>query len=384
MLGKWLLLGLAIFIAPIGDATALIDEGPYGTWWVEAPIPTADAGFNSKIAVGPGGDVHILSAWFDKNDPPPIVIDGARTLRVGILSKEGGTWSKRVLPDCNGQRGLKIDTSGVQHALCVTGSNTDQIKYLSSANGWTLESIGVSSWPILGVGPDGIPHVAYETTGGVNNVVWATRNLDGTWTTETAATNRDLSSSSASVRIGPDGTAYLLTRDSFGLQNYLEVKAPGGSWTETLVPGCGGVDFDFDVTSSGDIHIACESGPSTLYYTTRIAGVWRQSLVSTDRSDVVKIVVNSDGSVGILTVFHDSQGVSVGYASLTPAGWVRERVGPSFDVDRSRSIDMALDPLGRPHIAYTITSFADENIFPNGYANLHYATPIVSALPVSS
>lgn len=260
----------------------------------------------ASIAVGPDGTVHVAHA----HDAELDVVHATRSPD-GVWSRErvaleSGTWGGE-------QPALAIDPSG---GVLVVGTGAVRGAPGSTAFGRDIVALAPDAPSVvLGLGDDlpslhveavftrGTAHALFDWYGGGTlgrGYRLATRDAAGAWT---ARFIEDVMH--ASLTAAPDGTLHVVF-----------VRASGDAW---------------------EIVHALGPGEATMWSEERV-------VLEAERPVVPSIAVTRDG---VVCVAYETAGHVLFFASNAGGAWQTERVDVAWD-----RTDLAIDPEGRPWIAY--------------------------------
>ncbi len=313
---------LLLLVPAVPALVPAVDEAPWLAWRVDT---VDDSGVSvastTSTAVDDSGTVHIT---FDRG--------GARY----VQSTQPGWEFERIDPD-GSHPDLALDSDHTPHVAYTKKTTRGEVWYgVRQGGGWVTEQIdplGISR-PQIAIGPDDIVHVLYEKSDGPDDEVrFATRNTDGSWTIETLHHASRFTSDLVIDSTGTPHAVYNLLEDSADLIRYA-TKDDQGEWVFEFLDDCRfGVGIDVDVLDRP--HIVCW-GLEGLQYHTHDGQDWIQQTVS-------------DGS------------------NLLP---------PRASIDTGLEPSIAVDSRLNPHIAFTMRPnvfFPDD---PTRRGELHYATKV--------
>jgi len=242
---------------------------------------------------------------------------------------------------------VAIDSAGHMHL----GYKTEEgLNYANDTSGsWETATVDISGNvgdSSVAVDPSDKIHISFGTKEGLKY----TTNASGDWVLED---------------IDPNGGYSSIAADSSGHAHVSYCEEPlyrlkyatnaSGSWVSTTIDSEWQVGRLFNyiaLDSAGYIHIyysAAVSAGSYLRYATNESGSWVWSNVDTLDYGTIPTTIAVDSSGHAHVCYFDDTGTPK-YATNSSGSWVRETLPFSAD----HLADIALDPLGYPHLAYTL------------------------------
>lgn len=249
--------------AGLGTSVSHREQLPDGSWRREA-VELGGAGVAESTGtdlsiVVAGRTVHVVALRQLFTDEPVV----ARTEVRHAWRDEAG-WHSELVAAIEGVGAhaahvseVVIDASGALHVAYTSPPEGSLLHAVRSPSGWTSVVVAPfeRSWfgrPRLALGRDGSVHIAYTPTiGGITRLVHAS-GRGGPFTTEVVAADAgEVSVSSVSIAVGPDGTAHM----AFQADGRLHHARGTGDWRVVDDRRDTGNETAIAVTG-GAIHIA--------------------------------------------------------------------------------------------------------------------------------
>ncbi len=300
--------GTALIDATVADSSTTMDAGGTGTAGPArctgavpgSPLGEVDARRGEFLRAVLDGDCHVHATYFDDT-----------TGNIRYATFDGVSWAVSDLEYVwmHGHSAIAVDRSG--RVFVVFNSLPDYSLKLATrepgASTWTIEVIEALGMPSqafyisLVLGSDGTLHVGYfsQATSGVR---YAFRPPAGDWTFEDAFPAAD----HTRLALGPGDEPHVVAR-TYADTDLHYASRDGTGWHPELIDSTGNMGWDVDIVVAGDgtLHIA-----------------YRYLTYSELR-----------------------------YAHLESGGWVVEVLDGVADVHSGYGSSLALDSMGRPHIA---------------------------------
>lgn len=289
------------------------------------------------------GVVVAGDGWASEVVPGPYLQEGAGDGRAAPASAQ-------LLVTISTDLGLgPDDTPWVAYARvdCRSGcTGTVRVAH-RDAVGWTTENLGTTvSRPSIDVDRDGAVHVAYAIPG--NQLVYCRRAPGGGWTSNFVGSAWP---NEPTLRIAADGTPHVSYIDAGKLVHSVFA---GGLWHPESVDS-GGVSaallafgpdgaprFAYVTTGSG---IA-----KGLWYAEPGAGGWTRTLARPGLDCATRPALAFDGAGDPFVAFNDQNGLDLRFGSRKAGQWTFGDIETAGNTGYTPCA--ALDPLGRPVIAY--------------------------------
>lgn len=324
-----------------------------GPWSVEVVDSALVTGKFSSIALDSGKNVHI-SYWESQN----------KDLR--YANNIGGSWSSATVAtgrNINGRTSIIVGSDDFAHIISVHQVSSGPGNYYHASNSsgsWTEELIASNGggWDTSAV-IDGSNKIHLSNMKSATSIEYLT-NASGSWVT----TPVDTSWTPGGYFLSIDGSDNLHLIHSRANSFYYSNNT-GGSWSTgeaVQIPADRQINA-FARSADGSLHffstLPDQFDPSkkTLYYTTRISGIWNTTEVTTAGfvSSISSIVFDQNGTLHI----------SYYPASTIGSGKVLKHLYGTHDTWTSENIDtnggngwvgdyssLAIDASGKLHVSY--------------------------------
>jgi hypothetical protein len=332
-------------------------------WATEWDIEMVAPGITPEIAVDDMGLVHL--AW--------VVEDDEDTLFYGRRESDG--WDITVAPSSGYiavPLDLAIDDEGHAH-IAYHEHYSGNAEYLeNSGASWTsslVSSPGHDGWvPSLALAHDATPHIAsFDPVEGIEHAV----RTGSQWTVESVGTGQLVKNFGAAIAVDASDHVWVCYHDGDftpppdGDGNLICASRGAGGWTTETVDSDGDVGkFVAIALDSQDnphlVYLKWESGTSAIVrYAHRDGGSW----VVEDVTTLDAFGVDFDGayrSVSIAVDAGDRPHIAAGdretvvYGVESGSEWAVETTAEetASDLVFGQFVSLALDPEGRPHIAF--------------------------------
>ncbi|MCB8925846.1 MAG: PD40 domain-containing protein [Ardenticatenaceae bacterium] len=253
-----------------------------GNWSVPFNIAPVSIGYaKPKIAISSNGIVYLV--WNDRENNNDLLFFSQREIN--------GIWSAPILlaPDMVslGSFVMEMDSSDGLHVVWneIADPNIFAV-YLPNGGSWTAptpvsEDLGFKGAPALSIDGSGKPHIVWtnDNNDSVYRVYYASRNMDGTWTTPLKISGTGASISGVRVAATEDAKLHIMWQEVEGTRYVF--RNSNGNWGGIqTVQSILALPTFFQVDRSGVLHVGWHeysqnSYTSRLYYTNRSTNdVW--------------------------------------------------------------------------------------------------------------
>ncbi|MDP8224409.1 MAG: hypothetical protein P9L99_13675 [Candidatus Lernaella stagnicola] len=361
-----------------------------GAWSMQTLVTTNEIPGPHWFALDAKGRIHFL---FFRNG------------RLKYANNVFGKWIGQLVPidSASGGCALAVDNANRPRLFCADDHQAYDIRRFGM--GWQIDNVLNASNAVgpraLRIGPDGVAHVAYAMSGSL----YYASDRGGEWTSEFIvndygraveigleidgdpfiAATFSLSGtlygftrsgpswpmvvldpggyveSDVSVAVDSEGYSHVLFYD-YGTNSLNYARGRSGAWEMEIVNlvNSGGRYHAIVLDSGGRPHVAFQEGISYSQnyasYARRDAGVWDIQRVEPDNTDSgYNIALALDGQDQPNLTFVDDYPEYFKYARLNGDEWVVESYDTSYYAGVGCAI--AIDWLGRPHVAYMETSY---------------------------
>lgn len=253
-------------------------------------------------------------------------------------------WSQQAVAEMKSATfGMALDSDSRPHFAYTKGGGTGIFYSAPSVVGWREEVVagGGAFWPDLALDRTNGPHVVFAAGPANLRATAYAHKVGSTWAVEMITTTDG--GGDSRIRVDSQDRVHVVYSGFGGLKH--AVRDANG-WTIGLITTEGSAPFGFDLDQNGNAHVAYYPADPLIRYATNAAGGWALTTIPVSGTNP-DIAVDVEGKVHV--TFQSAIG-HLGYAALSPSGWIVESADANPYTGRWPSIDT--DAQGRPHITY--------------------------------